>query len=171
MADPSIAAQVVALSHLTVAELRVRWKELTGQDTTQRNKAYLVKRCAWELQRQHFGGELSPEAKARLDELQEEFRNSPPETWFKGARHNRPGPDATPVRRKPVRETKAPKPGTILTRAYRGEQITVTVRGDREFECAGEVYRSLSAVAKAVTGSHCSGVAFFGLTAKEAKRS
>lgn len=170
MGEPSIAAQVLALTHLSVAELRVRWKELTGQDTTQRNKAYLVKRCAWELQRQHFGGELSPEAKARLDELQEEFRTTAPSQWFKGARHNRAGTETAPVRRKPVREAKAPKPGTSLTRQYRGQQVTVTVRGDREFECGGEVYRSLSAVAKAVTGSHCSGNAFFGLTAKEVTR-
>ena len=166
MGEPSIAAQVVALTHLSVAELRMRWKELTGQDTTQRNKAYLMKRCAWELQRQHFGGELSPEAKARLYELQEEFRNSPPETWFKGARHNRPGTGTAPVRRKPVREAKAPKSGTILTRQYRGEQVVVTVRGEREFEWQGQVFKSLSAVATAITGAHMSGPAFFGLAKK-----
>jgi hypothetical protein len=171
MGEPSIAGQVAALTHLSVAQLRQRWEEVFGEPTSQRHRQYLIKRLAWELQRQHFGGELSPEAKARLDELQNEFRNSPPETWFKGARHNRPPSPGTPARRKPVRNAKAPKSGTILTRAYRGQQITVTVRGDREFEWQGEVYRSLSAVAKAVTGSHCSGNAFFGLTAKEAKRS
>lgn len=170
MGEPSIAAQVVALTHLSVAQLREKWLEVFGEPTAQRHRQYLIKRLAWELQRQHFGGELSPEAKARLEELQEEFRNSPPETWFKGARHNRAPSPGTPGRRKPVRNTTAPKSGTILTRQYRGQQVTVTVRGDREFECAGEVYRSLSAVAKAVTGSHCSGNAFFGLTVKEAKR-
>ena len=62
---------------------------------------------------------------------------------------------------RPVRAVKSPKPGTILTREYRGTKIVVTVRGDREFEWRGQIYRSLSAVAKAVTGSHCSRVAFF----------
>jgi hypothetical protein len=161
MGEPSIAAQVVALQRLNIAELRERWKELTGEETTQRNRAYLVKRCAWELQRQHFGGELSPEAKARLHELQEEFRTTPPTEWFRGARHNRaPAPSSTKGP-PPVRAAKAPKVGTVLARDYKGQRVTVTVRGDREFEYRGEIYRSLSAVAAAVTGSHCSGVAFF----------
>lgn len=167
MAEPSIAAQVVALQKLTVIELRLKWKELTGEDTTQRNKAYLVKRCAWEIQRRHFGDELSPEAKARLHDLQAEFRDSPPETWFRGARHNRPTTKTAPVRRKSVRDSKALKVGTVLTREYKNERIIVSVRGDREFEWRGEIYTSLSAVARAITNSHLSGRAFFGLNSKK----
>lgn len=167
---PSIAAQIVALTHLSVAELRVKWKEVFGEETTQRHKQYLVKRIAWELQRQAEGVELSPEAKARLHELQEEFRTSPPETWFKGARHNRAPRPSTPTRTRPVRSGGAPKAGTTLTRDYKGQRIVVTVRGDREFEWRGNVYKSLSAAAKAITGSHCSGVAFFGLNKKEASK-
>ena len=171
MAEPSIAAQVVALTHMSLPELREKWKELTGQETTQRHKGYLVKRCAWELQRQHFGGELSAEAKARLEELQQEFRDNPPETWFKGARANRAPTSSTPKRSRAVRNPAAPKSGTILTRDYRGTKVVVTVRGEREYEWRGEIYKSLSAVANAVTGSHVSGNAFFGLSRKEAKRS
>jgi hypothetical protein len=170
MGEPSIAAQVVALTHLDVAQLRVRWKELTGEETTQRNRAYLLKRCAWEMQRQHFGWELSDEAKARLHELQEEFRTTPPTQWFRGAKHNKAPAPSTPKKPRPVRDAKAPKPGTVLAREYRGTKVVVTVRGDREFEWRGQIYKSLSAVAKAITGSHCSGVAFFGLTKKEAAR-
>lgn len=55
-------------------------------------------------------------------------------------------------------------PGTVLARPYKGRMITVTVRDPRNsFEYEGEVYRSLSAVAKAVTGSHWSGNLFFGI--------
>ena len=170
MAEPSIAAQVVALTHLSVAELREKWKELFGKETDQRHKQYLVKRIAWEIQRRHFGQELSPEAQARLHELQREFRENPPETWFRGAKHNRAATSPTPKRPAPVRDARAPKPGTILTRTYRGTKIIVTVRGDREFEWRGDIYRSLTAVAKAVTGSHCSGNAFFGLTRKGGRK-
>ena len=166
MGEPSIAAQVVALTHMSVAELRVKWEELFGRPTDQRHRQYLIKRIAWEIQRRHFGQELSPEAQARLHELQEEFRTSPPSTWFKGARHNRAPASPPPKRPAPVRDPASPKPGTILTREYRGTKIIVTVHGDREFEWRGNVYRSLSAVAKAVTGSHCSGNAFFGLAKK-----
>ena len=116
MTEPSIAARILALQKLNVEELRVRWKELTGEETTQRNRAYLLKRCAWEMQRQHFGGELSPEAKQRLYELQAEFRENPPETWFRGAKHHRPPTSSTPKRPAPVRDANAPKPGTVLAR-------------------------------------------------------
>ena len=54
-------------------------------------------------------------------------------------------------------------PGTVLTREYHGETVTVTVLGSG-FEYEGDIYRSLTAVAKAVTGSHWNGYHFFGLT-------
>jgi len=166
MSGPSIAAQVVALSQLNVAELRERWREVFGDTTTQRHRQYLIKRIAWEIQRRDSGQELSPEALKRLDELQDEFRNSPPDTWFKGARHNRPQAAPARAKRRPVMAATAPKQGAVLARDYKGQKITVTVRSNREFEWNGQIYTSLSAVAKAVTGSHCSGIAFFGLNKK-----
>jgi len=57
------------------------------------------------------------------------------------------------------------RPGTILTRRYKGRTLQVEVL-DHGFAFDGQVYRSLSAVAKAATGSHCSGHFFFGLTTK-----
>jgi hypothetical protein len=165
MAEPSIAAQVVALTKLSVPELREKWKELFGKETDQRHRQYLIRRIAWELQRRYFGHELSPEAQQRLYELQAEFRENPPETWFKGAKHNRTPKTSPPKRPAPVRDPASPKPGTVLARDYKGHRITVRVI-DGGFEWRGEIYRSLSAVAKAVTGSHCSGVAFFGLAKK-----
>jgi hypothetical protein len=56
-----------------------------------------------------------------------------------------------------------PIPGTVLTRKYRGRQIEVKVLPNG-FDYDGQVYRSLSAVATAVTGSHWNGLLFFGLT-------
>lgn len=166
---PSISSQVVALTHLTAPELRERWLEVFGKPTTQRHRQYMIMQIARELQRQHFGDDLSPDARQRLDTLQEEFRTSPPATWFRGARANRAPTPSTPARRKSVRDARAPKPGTILTRVYHGQQITVTTV-DAGFQYAGKVYRSLSAVAAVITGSHCSGMAFFGLTKKGGER-
>ena len=168
MAEPSIAAQVVALTHLSVAELRVKWEELFGKPTDQRHKQYLVKRIAWEMQRRHFGQELSPEAQARLHELQAEFRDSDPKTWFRGAKHNRTPTSPSPKGPPPVRSARAPKVGTVLARDYKGERVTVRVI-DGGYEWRGNIYKSLSAVAKAVTGSHCSGVAFFKTSSRKEK--
>ena len=53
-------------------------------------------------------------------------------------------------------------PGAVLTRKYRGRLIEVTVL-PKGFDYEGQVYRSLSAVAQAITGSHWNGHLFFGL--------
>jgi Protein of unknown function (DUF2924) len=64
-------------------------------------------------------------------------------------------------------DVRLPAPGAILTRLYKGRRLEVTVL-DRGFAHDGIVYRSLSAVAKAITGSHCNGYLFFRLVGKEA---
>ena len=65
-------------------------------------------------------------------------------------------------------DDRRPRPGTILTRRYKGRTLQVEVL-EHGFALEGKTYRSLSAVAKAVTGSHCSGHFFFGLTEKGPK--
>jgi hypothetical protein len=62
-------------------------------------------------------------------------------------------------------DDRLPLPGTIITRPYKGETLQVKVL-PKGFEYQGEVYKSLSAVAKVITGSHCNGYLFFRL-AKE----
>jgi hypothetical protein len=56
-------------------------------------------------------------------------------------------------------------PGAVLTREYRGETVTVTVL-DGGLAYQGQVYRSLTAVAHAVTGTHWNGYHFFQLAGK-----
>ena len=56
-----------------------------------------------------------------------------------------------------------PPPGTVLVRPYKGQTLQVHVL-NKGFAYEGETYRSLSAVAKAITGSHCNGYLFFKLT-------
>jgi hypothetical protein len=55
-----------------------------------------------------------------------------------------------------------PPPGTVITRRYKGAVLQVQVLAEG-FEYAGEVFTSLSAVAKEITGSHCNGFHFFRL--------
>jgi hypothetical protein len=61
-------------------------------------------------------------------------------------------------------DQRLPPPGTILTRPYKGQLVQVQVQVQvltEGFAYAGTVYPSLSAVAKAITGSHCNGFHFF----------
>jgi len=52
------------------------------------------------------------------------------------------------------------KPGTVLVREYHGQRHTVTVAADG-FEWQGTTYASLSAIARAITGTAWSGPRFF----------
>ena len=101
-----------------------------------------------------YGG-LSGVAQRRLDELIAEID-------LPAQREQRRVTGKLAKRRKPGE----PKPGTTITRTWRGGEIVLHVR-ENGFEHDGVLYRSLSAVAKAITGSHLSGRAFFGLTKRK----
>ena len=158
---PNLATEIAALPRLRVSELRARFAVVFGEPTPSHNKVWLVKRIAWRLQAL-AEGDLSERARRRAAELvaDADVRLSAP-----------PGPTATSDRAsntatfRVLADDRLPRPGTILTRRYKSRTLQVEVL-DHGFAYDGQVYRSLSAVAKAVTGSHCSGHFFFGLTEK-----
>src|SRR5215467_399575 len=157
-----LAAEIAALPRLRVSELRARFAAVFGEPTPSHNKVWLVKRIAWRLQAQ-AEGDLSQRARQRAAELaaHTDLRLSAP------AKEAPATPDQYPAIRVPADE-RLPRPGTILTRRYKGRTLQVEVL-EHGFAFEGNTYRSLSAVAKAVTGSHCSGHFFFGLTEKGEK--
>jgi hypothetical protein len=143
--------ELAALPQLTVSELRQRYADVFGEPTRAGNKTWLVRRIAWRLQARAEGG-LSERARQRAIELAQdaELRTTIPRSVSAHAAAAAPTQGRLPV------------PGAILTRAYKGRLVQVAVLTDG-FECEGTIYRSLSAIAKAITGSHCSGHLFFGL--------
>ena len=168
MPDP-IVAQIRAIRAMSVAELRVKWRELYGEDTRSCNRQYLWRRLAWRVQELAYGG-LSERAKARIAALNEgdDLRMLPPRGWQPSTNGNgdQPGPQQ---QRKPLRDPRLPRPGATLTRLYRGHEIRVTVL-EEGFESAGRRYASLSALAREVTGQRWNGLLFFGLTKRYRKR-
>ncbi len=162
MTKATIPAQIARLQKMSVAELREEWKRLyDGEEPRVGNRVWLWKRLAWRIQELEFGG-LSDAALQRLEELMPTaelaLRNPP------GSK--RP-PRPTPI--EPVRDKRIPPPGTVLLRRYKGQTVTVEVLANG-FEWEGRRFRSLSAVAKEVTGSHLNGVRFFHLDRKETKK-
>ena len=155
---PDLTTEIAGLPRLRVSELRAQFAAVFGEPTPSHNKVWLVKRIAWRLQAL-AEGDLSERARRRAAELVQEadLRLSAPPAGLT------PSDPATPLRW--LTDERLPRAGTVLTRRYKGRTIQVEVL-DHGFACDGQVYRSLSAVAKAVTGSHCSGHFFFGLTAK-----
>jgi len=148
-----LAAELRSLEGLSVPALVARHRELFGRDPRSRNRESLVRRIAWRLQEQTMGG-LSGAARRRLAELQAEIDLGAPAA-------PRRGPGRT------VARPGAQAPGTVLVREWRGQTVEVRVREDGAFEHAGEVYRSLSAVARAVTGTRWNGKLFFGLVERK----
>ncbi len=156
----SMEQTVAALGRMTIPQLRAKYLEVFGEPSRSGNRDFLFKRVAWRVQSLAEGG-LSERARRRAEGL---ARDSDIRTTL--PRSPAAGPEAaarTVTRRVPTAHDRLPIPGTVLTRKYRGKQVEVTVL-PAGFEHDGQTYRSLSAVAKAVTGSHWNGHLFFGLT-------
>ena len=155
----SVGSEVAALPQLSVRQLRARYAELFGEATAARHRAWLIRRIAWRLQ-MRAEGDLSERARQRAVELARDadLRCNPPKASIA----------ATPSTHRPPRDQRGsgwkrlPSPGTVLTRSYKGQVLQVHVL-EHGFAYAGTVYRSLSAVAQAITGSHTSGFLFFRL--------
>ncbi len=154
----NIATRIQKLRKMSVSELRDKHVELFGIETRSRHKDQLFKRLAWRIQELKYGG-LSDRAKVRAEQIANDLdaRFLPP--------RKRKGTENSPHEILPmsVLTTGAyPAPGTILSREYHGEIHQVTVL-DRGFEYQGKVYRSLSGIATAITGTQWNGYLFFGL--------
>lgn len=151
----NIGKQLTELKQMTVRELREKYHEVFGEPTRAGNKDFLFKRIAWRTQ--SLGeGDLSERARRRADALARDadLRTTAPRTASAatGAKDVRPVPALT--------DERVPPPGSILTRVYRSQAYHVVVRDDG-FEYDGEVFRTLSAIAKMITGSHWNGFLFF----------
>ncbi|MBU1702657.1 MAG: DUF2924 domain-containing protein [Candidatus Eisenbacteria bacterium] len=148
---PNIAREIERLSNMTVAELREKYAEVFGEETRSRHKDFLRKRIAWRLQANEEGG-LSERALRRARELANEA----------DLRLIAPRGRTEIHRFRPSHDRRLPMPGTVITREYKGRTISVMVL-DEGFEFEGEVYRSLSAVARKITGTQWNGYLFFDL--------
>jgi hypothetical protein len=162
-----IATTVAALRQMTVGQLQTRYAEVFGERTLVRHKTWLTKRIAWRLQAL-AEGDLSERARRRAVELANDadVRMTPPKS-------SGPAPDTarTDLLARSPFSSKSPllAPGTLLTRPYKGRtlQVKVVAQG---FLYDSAIYPSLSAVAKAITGSHCNGHLFFRLRRKGGSR-
>lgn len=153
----NIGKELAALNRMTVSELRKKHIDVFGEETRSCNRTYLVKRIAWRIQSLAEGG-LSERARKRAIELARDadLRTTAP----KIVQRKTESPKNVPV--VISHDSRLPMPGAILTREYKGETIQVKVL-PKGFEFEGEIYRSLSSVAKAITGAHWNGFQFFNL--------
>ncbi|MCK4626399.1 MAG: DUF2924 domain-containing protein [Phycisphaerae bacterium] len=160
----NIPKELAAMKKMTAVQLRVKHRELFGEDSRSGNRQWLFRRCAWRLQAL-AEGDLSQRARRRAKHLARDvdIRLRPP------AEMNMPPMDRPADVRRSARkyirrnlDARLPMPGTRLQRDYKGHTYEVEVL-DNGFAYDGEVYQSLSAVATAITGGHWNGYLFFNL--------
>jgi Protein of unknown function (DUF2924) len=144
----TVLAQVAELKTLPIAQLKQQWRELFDKEPPPFNRRYLESRLAYRIQELAYGG-LKPGTITRLQALADQLDEH-------GARPRRQGSKSRPVA------------GTQLAREWQGVEHRVTVTDDG-FVHGGKPYRSLSAIANAITGTHWNGLVFFGLKNQRAR--
>ncbi len=148
------SARIAELHQLPMRDLQKRWRDLIGTDPPRYNRKFLTRRLAYRLQELAHGG-LSQAARARMDELLAQAgcdEIGSPRVKKQVARGRREMPIA----------------GTRLIREWNGQPHEVTaVQGG--FAYRGRRYRSLTAIAELITGTHWNGPSFFGVRANARK--
>lgn len=157
----NIGRELSVLNGMSVADLRQRYADVFGEASASRHRQFLIRRILWRLQANQDGG-LSERARRRAGELaaDSDVRLTAPKA--------KPADQAAITRVSVIEishDDRLPMPGAVITRPYKGKAIDVRVL-PRGFEYEGTVYRTLSAVAKEVTGTHWNGYHFFKLGKK-----
>jgi hypothetical protein len=147
--------EIDALRHQTVSQLRVKYLEVFRQESRSNNQKFLVRRLAWRLQANTEDG-LAERARQRAVLVAEEadLRIRAPQSFFERDGTRKQGPAAV---------------GTCLNREFQGRNVSVEVL-EKGFRYREQVYRSLSAVARQVSGVQWNGFAFFPLPVNVGRR-
>jgi len=145
--DP-IPARLAALKTASTPDLKAQWRDLFDSEPPPFNRRHLENRLAYRIQELAYGG-LKPETIRRLERLGEEL-------------------DGGDRKKSRVRANTMPIAGTRLIREWQGVEQIVNVTADG-FEWQGRPYKSLSAIARAITGTRWNGWVFFGLKNRRAR--
>jgi hypothetical protein len=140
-----VLSRITWIQTAPIAELKDEWRRLYGKEPPPFSRSYITSRLAYRVQELAYGG-MKPETRARLEALGEQL-------------------DGGNIVLRRIRADSRPLPGTRLIREHDGVQHVVTVRVD-DFEYEGRPYRSLSAIARHITGTRWNGWTFFGLRAR-----
>jgi hypothetical protein len=146
----TVLARVAALKTARTIDLKQQWRDLFGNEPPPYNRRFLESRLAYRIQELAYGG-LKPETLERLTAIAEDLDGGDPDRRRRRAAQDRP------------------IAGTRLIREWQGVEHCVTVR-DEDFEYQGRPYKSLSAVARAITATRWNGLIFFGLKNHRASR-
>ena len=152
----NILRQLAQLERLDIVALKERWRALFGTEPPGYNRVFLTKRLAYRIQELAYGG-LSESSRETMSRMLDE------QGYDEIGRARAAGRKGTPAAADRITQ------GTALIREWDGERHEVTVLADG-FEYRGRRFRSLSAIARSITGTRWNGPRFFGLRGGETKR-
>lgn len=144
----SVLPRIIALKAMPVADLKKLWTDLFATEPPPYNRTFLTRRISYRLQELATGGGLKSATVKRLEILGEQLDGGKKKTRSK-------------------RVDDRPCAGTTLIREWQGKTYQVIVQNDH-FEFGGKRYQSLSAIAKAISGTVWNGWLFFGLRSRRA---
>ena len=147
--DPQVLARLAALKTMSVKELKAEWSKLMGSEAPNNSSQFMIQRLSYRIQELAFGGMSKPLVRT-LDALADAY-------------------EGKKVRKSVIADPRNPIIGTRLIREWNGTEHTVTVKKDG-FDWQGQRFKSLSAIAKTITGTSWNGYRFFGLRQKEGAR-
>jgi DUF2924 family protein len=157
----TVRYQINALMGDSVGKLREKYLDVFGHESRSNHKQFLVRRIAWRLQA-NAEGDLSERARELAMLLAEEadLRIRAPEFFVREVSRSASKHQGDP---------RLPPPGTRLIREFRGQNISVEVL-EKGFRYQDDIYKSLSSVARKVTGAQWNGFLFFGLESSSAEQ-
>jgi hypothetical protein len=161
--EKTITVQVAELMHMSVGQLREKYAELFGGETSSRHRQWLLRRISYRIHELAEGG-LSERARKRAAELADEAHLRVRTPMLPSEQQEPPAEE--PAREQ--RDERLPEPGTVLVREFQGTSHEVTVL-ERGFLYQGKTYRSLSRIARAITGTAWNGYRFFSQSLKQAQ--
>jgi hypothetical protein len=153
-----IREQIETMRRMSTTQLREKYREVFGAESRSNHKQFLFRRIAWRIPALTEGG-LSEKARQRAHEIANDadLRIRAPKGFEVGT------PSGRRVSLKiAASDPRLPCPGTLLVREYQGRTVVAKVRVDG-FEYDGRIFRSLSSIAQAVTGTKWNGFVFFNL--------
>ena len=137
-----VLARLAAMKDMTVRELKAEWAKLFSSEAPNNSRPFLEQRLAYRIQELTWGGPSKP-VRQLLDALADEV-------------------EGKKVRKSVISDPRNPVIGTRLVREWDGAEHVITVLKDG-FDWQGRRYKSLSSIARDITGTRWNGYRFFGL--------
>ena len=142
---PGVLRQLFALQEMDRKAIEDKWRDLYGTEPPNFKKTFLQRRLAFRIQELFYGG-VDDSTKQKLSEITDKLEDKKPKAR--------------------VEIDGRILPGTRFVREWKGKLYETIVRDDG-FEYNGQMYRSLSAIATAITGTQWNGRKWWGLSSKK----